>query len=168
MIRNAQVATSLRFVRMSTRADAGNARFGRGEHSAFEIVVLGALGGLWWVAGWIGQGRLSRPARDPLRRPFQARMGRGDAGHGDPARIACRSSPTGHRIGLMSRTRVVGWDHPRFAGRRPAPSRIGLQVVVVGTQRVELVQPGVPSLRPGFAMVVAPLAMAEVTPPQMT
>ena len=69
----------------------------------------------------------------------------------------------------MSRMpRVVGWDHPRLPAVDQRPAESGFQVVVVGTQRVELVQPGVPSLRPGFAMVVAPLAMAEVTPPQMT
>ena len=50
---------------------------------------------------------------------------------------------------------VIRWHHWSFAGavdQRPAGS--GLQVVVVGTQRVELVEPGVPGLRPGFAVVV--------------
>ncbi len=50
---------------------------------------------------------------------------------------------------------VIRRHHRAFAGavdQRPAGS--GFQVVVVGAQRVELVEPGVPGLRPGFAVVV--------------
>jgi hypothetical protein len=50
---------------------------------------------------------------------------------------------------------VVGCDEEAFAGAgHEGPVASGLQVVVVGTQRVQLVQPSMAGLRPGVPVVV--------------
>jgi hypothetical protein len=56
-------------------------------------------------------------------------------------------------VGRMSG--VVGCDEEAFAGAgHEGPVASGLQVVVVGTQRVQLVQPSMAGLRPGVPVVV--------------
>ena len=82
-----------------------------------------------------------------------------------PGSVRAVASPAGLAAGVGRPVRGLGgglgcrgWSGGTIRSfadavdQRPAGS--GLQVVVVGTQRVEFVEPGVPGLRPGFAVVV--------------